>query len=324
MKRDVVYDAVRAICILWIVGFWHLRDYLPMEYQFGKDLLHVGEIVTWGVLATFAFISGLFLSKYKFETFGDVKFFYRKRITRFFFLFFLAVISMYIAGLTFHQHFFLGGSQVLFCLLGIGSFISPNAPTFWYISMMMFFYMITPIILFPKKPLNRISISALILLILILASSFTIIDVDSRLIVYLFFYFAGLLIPKKHVDKSKNPYFLFAALLVLLIPVHNIWQSIITDALFVIFLVAFANLLCKSRLNKLFTVISYSSMAAYLFHRHIYLSFVFLFNMGSRTPLRDAAIPLWSIIIIIPIVFVLSYYIQKCYDFVYKKVSTKC
>lgn len=324
MKRDVVYDAVRAVCMLWIVGFWHLRDYLPMEYQFGKDLLHTGEIVTWGVLASFAFISGLFLSKYKFDTFGDVKFFYRKRIVRFFFLFFLAVISMYIAGLAFHQHFFLGFSQVIFCLLGIGSFIPPNAPTFWYISMMMFFYMITPIILFPKKPLNRISICTVILLFLILALSFNIITVDSRLIVYMVFYCAGLLIPKTHVDKSKNPYFLFAGLLVLVIPIHNIWQSIISDTLIVIFLVAFATLLCKLRLSKLFTVISYSSMAAYLFHRHIYLSFVFLFNMGSGTPLRDAAIPLWSVGIIIPIIFVISYFIQSCYDIVYKKVSTKC
>lgn len=321
MERDVVYDAVRAICMLWIVGFWHFGNYLPEAYQYSEALLHIGEIITLGVLATFAFISGLFLSRYKFDCIGDVLYFYKKRITRFFFLFFLAVISMYIAGLLFHQHFFESLKQVVLCLLGLGSFYTPFVRTFWYISMMMFFYLITPLLLYPHNILFKLANSTLLVLLLIIVSYFNFIEVDERLIVFLVFYCAGLLIPKKNVDQLKKVYFLAAAILVLLFPVNTIWQGIITDVLIFIFLVSFANLLCKLRLNKVLSWISYSSMSAYLFHRHIMLSFVFLFSLIFGTSLGEAFIPLWSVIIVIPTVFVFSYFIQKCYDIMYKRIE---
>ena len=79
-KRNLTLDITRAICILWIVGVWHLQDYFA-QLNFAND---VTKMITAGVLVTFTFLSGLFLGKKKISALQ----FYQGRLKRFYILFF--------------------------------------------------------------------------------------------------------------------------------------------------------------------------------------------------------------------------------------------
>ena len=72
-KHIVIIDIVRTMCVIWIVGVWHMVDYFP-----GHDLLNY-NYVTIGVLGIFTFLSGLFLGKKKMSPIE----FYKSRLFRF-------------------------------------------------------------------------------------------------------------------------------------------------------------------------------------------------------------------------------------------------
>lgn len=46
-------DNIRALCMIWIVGIWHMSDYC------GKSIDNVyTQNITYGVLGAFTFLSG--------------------------------------------------------------------------------------------------------------------------------------------------------------------------------------------------------------------------------------------------------------------------
>ena len=56
--RDMKYDIARSVAMIWVVGIYHLSEYLfsPLhELQWAR-------MVTWGCLGTFTFISAYFLA----------------------------------------------------------------------------------------------------------------------------------------------------------------------------------------------------------------------------------------------------------------------
>lgn len=62
MKKRVLFlDFARMLCMLWIVGVWHMQAYLSDGFAVQN---RITENVTIGVLATFTFISGFFLGGY--------------------------------------------------------------------------------------------------------------------------------------------------------------------------------------------------------------------------------------------------------------------
>lgn len=73
--RDLQFDIVRVLATLWIVGGWHVLDYIA-SFQLLSMKGDLGYITTC-MLATFMFMSGYFLSKYKFETKAEVSLFYK-------------------------------------------------------------------------------------------------------------------------------------------------------------------------------------------------------------------------------------------------------
>lgn len=98
MKNRVYYlDTARALCMLWIIGVWHIGAYA--EKVFLKSNIYTNPI-TVGVLATFTFISGKFLGK-SLHSAKEVISFYARRLKRFYPLFLLACISLYLLPITF-------------------------------------------------------------------------------------------------------------------------------------------------------------------------------------------------------------------------------
>lgn len=78
MHRVLEFDFARSLCVLWIVGFWHLYKWLSIEYYLSGVALEISARITMIVLGTFTFISGWFLQKYTFSCFHDVLFFCTK------------------------------------------------------------------------------------------------------------------------------------------------------------------------------------------------------------------------------------------------------
>ena len=91
--RIIEFDFIRGLCMLYIVGVWHLNNYLGADMQFKGDVF---VYIKNAVLATFTFISGYMLRKYKFSSWHDVLVFYKKRVLRFYPLFLLSALSLFI------------------------------------------------------------------------------------------------------------------------------------------------------------------------------------------------------------------------------------
>lgn len=327
-KRDSIFDIVRAICAIEIVAFWHLSNYLPEAYSYSSQTLHVGEIITWGCLACFTFMSGYFLSKYKISSWNDVIDFYKIRLSRFYIIYLLSACSLYVGGVLFHQPFFLNTKQFILTILGLGCFNYPYPPTLWYFCMIMFFYLITPLLSLQINNMWRYTMVGGILMILIIVKCCNIINVDERLIVYYPFYALGLFISKSIVEKVKNIrlfplIFIPWILAITFIKRISIYEGILLDYLFIIFIISLSSLINRYKiLVKFFNFISIGSMVAYLFHRHFYMVAVIACNLHNLSNLRNASIPVpIAICIVIPLIFIISYFIQKKYNMIIKKLN---
>jgi peptidoglycan/LPS O-acetylase OafA/YrhL len=164
--------------MFYIVGIFHLSQYLGDEFYLNNNVY--GNSIMWSCLGTFSLISGYLIGrKYNCETWGDVMFFYKKRVVRFYPLFFLSAILLYSIG-------FNNLEQTINSLLGLAPFLKPRPLTLWYISMIMVFYFITPFVLRGV----RVKRSLFLIVGFVVLSRF--IDIDYRFIFNLFFYFIGI------------------------------------------------------------------------------------------------------------------------------------
>lgn len=58
-SRDLSFDVTRVVCTLWIVGIWHLMNYIPNQAPAALTT-GIGEPVTITALSCFMFISEVF------------------------------------------------------------------------------------------------------------------------------------------------------------------------------------------------------------------------------------------------------------------------
>lgn len=303
--RQVEFDLVRGICILYIIGIWHLNEYINPVYHFSGTILQILHKVTEIVLATFTFISGYFLSKYNFNTIKDVIDFYKKRFIRFGILLLLSSLSFYFLG-------WIDFSQIILIVLGINMFTTNITPTLWFFSMIILFYLFTPIMRIGVKyntKVEHLILTVFIYVFFIIAVYFY--HSDYRLILYFPVYYIGLNFNK--LKRCSYNVLLFYALIIssfLLLASMYYNLKLIELALLissVLFLVSFLYLTYNKRYNRIIEFVSYSSMSAYLFHRQI-LSAVRQFTGLGYIPIHIA-------LITIIMIFVISYYIQKGYDY---------
>ncbi len=136
---------------------------------------------------------------------------------------------------------------------------------------------------------------------------------DYRVLMYMPFYFLGILLtPTKFLEYCKKYgfYFLILGIILMLIPTKILIVKLISRLLFIIAIGKVASTIveyCKS--NKIWTllsIISYSSMCAYFFHRQIY-------SIGLEFSIPLSVLPF--------LIFIISYFIQKAYDTLLAKVK---
>lgn len=314
MKRNIRIDLLRGICMFYIVGIFHLSQYIGVEYYLNNNVY--GNSIMWSCLGTFSLISGYLIGrKYNCETWKDVLFFYKKRVVRFYPLFFLSAVLLYTIG-------FNNLGQTINSLLGLAPFLKPRPLTLWYISMIMVFYFISPFVLNAE----RVKRSMLLFIGFVVLSHF--IAIDYRFIFNLFFYLTGLCtscLYTKFYNKNNISLMagggrfltticltvIYAFMFIQLRDYNNFGPYRMLTNTMGVFCVVLFIYIQKSLLKyeKLISFLAYTSMSCYLFHRFVYWVVLSIFE-----PQETLFLIIYMYVVAVPVCFVFSYYIQKIYD----------
>lgn len=306
-NRILYFDIARSVCVIYIICFWHIGDYIGISYP------KLFTDITTGVLATFTFLSGLFLSKKRMS----ICEFYKRRLSRFFFLFLIACITYYVAGSI------KTSSQLLLAVTGLSCFMPPQPMTLWYFCMLIVFYFITPFILY-KASSTKILLVRSILSFFILTLMIKICGGDHRIPQYLVFYLLGFFVPLDLFKKERRACLALMGGCLLCVISKYYHSKVCTDFIFplgvICLLIASAYFLEKIInvfMKKTFVTISYLSMAAYLFHRQWYGIFKIIFMKDGQF------LPYFVVPIMIFSLLVIAWIIQYFYDKTFKLVKNE-
>lgn len=311
-SRNYPFDLARSICVIWIVGFWHMLQYLPDELQLSDTALPIFKSITMGVLSCFTFLSGYFLKKYDFHDIQDVLFFYKKRFLRFYPLFVIATFSLIICGSTIRQ--------IILAIVGLSLLCPPPIETLWYFSMLLFFYLMTPLLKIRMDEWRKNVVPiVLILSVLVLGYIFF----DKRLIIYFPFYVLGLNITNHTVDRMLNPWTLAVSIAVFVVICiwgqYNIIVQIVQSLCGLIAILSFCKLVYFGGLQRSVSFVAEASMCAYLFHRPLYT--IVLVALRKLTQYQYMSIPIALISIVV--LFLIAYFVQILYNRLIQQISLK-
>lgn len=307
-ERILFIDIARVIAMAWIVGWWHLIQYSHPDYNNLYTFLG-DECITMLMLGVFFYISGLLLSTKDITTRAHIKSFYLNRLKRFYFLYALSVLSFPITG--FNQD-----CGTILSLLTLTTVFTPPPVTLWFMGMLAFFYLLTPLI-------KRSIIWSISLFICILVVHHILeITVDSRIYLYLPIYCFGIYtywytnVINVVNSICKKIGIITIILIVSLISLILFYLSI-NNRVFLfpficfggILLLSFSKVIEPLVSRRLLHYLSYGSFCAYLFHRQIYFLFKNVYTQHVGT------FSLWiCITIMFPICIIVSYFIQRIYD----------
>ena len=321
-KRIVRYDFARAICMLWIVGVWHMcSGYLGIIIDKNVYLSNI----TGGVLAVFFYMSGRLSARTtihnKKEAFGFIK----HRFLSIYPLYLLSAAIIIFYPISDLRDLIEKAKTFLVTAFCINAFVPPMVMTIWFLTILLLFYLITPIFIgklsLKKRIIIAISIYAVLLFENLAFGSF-----DERIVEFFPFYIMGLFISNQiesKVLKLRNVLIALPVLVITLIisgkyksmdlllrPVH-----LILMVSFIICFLYICELLGRiQQLGRICYFLALSSTFAYLFHRQYYS----VWNHFFKT------FPIWlAYLVILPSLIVLSYFGQIIYSKAIKKIEKR-
>lgn len=311
-NRRYDLDALRAFSVLYIIGFWHIRTYIP-DLVFLKTPATV--LLTACILGLFSFLSGYLLSRRaRFHNLRDVGAFYLRRLVR--------IYPLYLAALT--------GLLALRVVSPTDYFKSAlllNAPlniplqTLWFISMIFVLYLLLPVLVYRFSVVKTLLLTGLLWGALMFVHHTTDL-VDERFPQYLIAFAAGIVVARRPQVESwlRAPLASGTGLLVLAATFTLYPKSegtlgvVVTD---VTILAAVPLFLHLGRLldrwvpRPIVRFGSYTSFVAYLLHRISFPLAVQLYNPTARLPAL-----LYFEGAVLPVTFLAAYSIQKGYDWI--------
>ena len=318
-KRIIAFDYIRSICVIYIVGIWHLNNYLSPSLRFNGKVSFVLESIVVAVLATFSFVSGYFMRKYSFHSIRDVLLYYKKRFLRFWPLFFLASLGLYLIH-------WMDFKQFLLCVTGLSLFTATPVKTLWYISMLMPLYFVaTPIIGYKAETFRQRLIRAFFMFLLVFILVALGIS-DRKLLLYSPLYFAGLLSRDIRLPFTKSLLVFISSSMIFILGLFFLKRAISFNQLSYLFsifgtssIIAFGFLLPKSRwTDNMFQRIAYASMAAYLFHRLFFGVVLFIcWQQKEGEPYLSVFIACMTFILSL----IGAWVIQRVYDIIVQKLQ---
>lgn len=307
MKRDRTLDLARSMAMLYIIGIWHLANYTEMY------VVPYGEYITYSVLGLFMFISGLLLSgKYPIVNSKSTFLFFKKRVVRILPLFFLAVSFYCFWGSV-------SWRTALCTLSGLSTLFPPQMGTLWFVSMILLFYILYPL-LWSRKNINTILVG------IVIWSAFYCADcvfnsIDIRFFYYFPCFVTGMVIAKMNLHKIITSLkaivmscALFFTVSILLFQMELNELLAILGVIIVALSGSVLILVCSYKIAKhinLYIVqyIAYASMAAYMFHRQIWSIIRYIY-----WPEDGVGRFLFLIFICLPLILAAGYFIQYTYD----------
>jgi len=312
--RFLEFDLLRSVAVVWIVAIWHFTNYCEPDSIIRISIAQnsVCREFTIIMLSLFMFMSGLFTKTTNENFLKTTKAYYLQKFWRFFPLYVLAAVSLYLISKYMNGMVFYSGSKSFYLsLFGLATLSDLAPATLWFMDLLLFFILITPLsfISSNKKWLLLVAIYCFIVLCWQRGG------IDKRVLMYMPFYFLGVyLTPEKFLDycRKYGIWFMVLGVVIALIPIDSLIISLLSRLCFVIGVGKLANIVVEHCKNKkvwaFLNVISYSSMCAYFFHRQIYA-------VGLKL-----SIPLFLLPFLI---FVISFFIQKAYDLLHLKKSTR-
>ena len=95
--------------------------------------------------------------------------FYISRLKRFWIPFFISALSLWIIGAVVGKPWFTSPMNFILSILGLSMFKGPMPSTLWYMVMMVFFYLITPLWLYKRNYRTSLikSVSLFLLLVIL-------------------------------------------------------------------------------------------------------------------------------------------------------------
>lgn len=198
-ERIKEIDVARMLCALWVVGYWHLACYLPDSRCVYTP---VGQCVTEIFMACFFYISGFVHRRHKFSGRRDAQLFFVRKFERFYILFFVATMSLYIANQFIGAPMFCGPKQLLLTLCGLTTLFPPHAGMLWFMSMIMLFYILTPFINHDKTGWRYVRIVCVQLFFFLWMAAVG--EIDGMVFVYFTVYCLGLVSDDLPVDNMMR------------------------------------------------------------------------------------------------------------------------
>lgn len=331
MNRDYRFDVARAICMIYVAAFAHLWAYVYTDVRSVLYVHPVLYILSYSCLGLFTFASGYLLGgKYSFGKDGNTKIwpFYKKRIMRIIPLFLLAAVVLWLIG-------FNSAEATLNGVLCISPFTKPRPMTLWYIPVILWCYLITPLIGRKNFTWRLISGGGLLLTVWLINNFIH--PIDWRFRFNLLLYLVGL-VSAPYVDwKFENRKWIKWLVVVLYVGLLSVTFFQEPTVLFkrtVAFVGVFALLfVCEYVANMVFhrnasgeispigifiMNVSYASMACYMFHRFFFWAGELIWN-----PATAWAKWLYMAGVVFPLMLLLSYYIQFGYDKLMQRFKTE-
>lgn len=319
VKRDLSIDLAKVLSTLLVVAVWHLPSY---GHVFNPEEWRAGGYITLCAMSIFMFFSGYCQNKYHFGCANDYLLYYKRRLKRFYVLYFSSLVLLYVVtGFTDHP-WFDSNVQFMMALIGMSSFVKPEVMTLWFMSMLMLFYILTPVIKGQYHTVWPSLFISSILYALFWGIQLRYHSVDWRLLVLFPVCVIGLTISPKIYNKviaSKYSIWLLAmGFIIVFLPAKNTFFFEIERVLCICCFIIGASSICTkissiisagSVVAKSITVLSYCSLAIYLFHREIYQG-IYMFCYRLNIPISLFTYYL----LFVPLAIIMAYYIQRGYD----------
>ena len=310
-SRSMGLDLLRAACILYLVGYWHLMPYTQALPNWSNWFT---EGLKYAALATFVLCSGYLLAGHRVAlTPEGLWSFYRRRLLRIYPLYAVAAILLGPIGLA-------SLSQVVDALLSVSMFRPPALPTLWFVAMIMVLYLIAPLLIrIGDKPGLAILATGGILLLL-LAQHLLVAPIDLRIAMYLPVFALGILYRhqpalRAFLERHRWP---LLGLALLLLPLSRLGNEVsVGGAMLVVplllassaALLIFSDPVARRLSAPAIAFLAYASFGLYLFHRPVYKAAIALYF-----PSQGWAQVLYLLGIGLPVGILLGYGVQRGYD----------
>jgi len=307
-SRLPVFDFLRALAILYIVGIRHMDGY-------AGDIYHgrVDDVIAYSMLGLFVFISGYLLNR-SHPVMRD-----RAQLGAFLGRRFLRIYPLYlVALLAFRLCSFVSPAEALQHAVLLNIVLNSSAITLWFVSMLCVFYLLFPLINRSPTLLGAILVSAAFFAVVIgLKLAWKLVDV--RVLIFYPLFLAGILASRHSIVETWFPripfclassgFFLAASWLYFVVPRFR-------SAFLVLFMVSslpalflLARLLTPRTPAPVYRAIAYASYGMYLFHHPVFTLMIRLYRPAGNVPTL-----LYLTALGIPLLVGVTYGIQTVYD----------